>query len=163
MPEDMLVPNQEGDGPVPAWATDEILPPIVIPPEHLEPIRDRWMRPLVDRIATLEREIGRLQSQHHQARRATDTALHERDEARRALREVTSDRDQLRSERDALLATRARLRDQMRSLEHKVRSAQDTTALRAIEAYDLPRQRSMRRKHSSQHRRGGWWPFGKRS
>ena len=34
--DDVLVPNHASEPPVPAWATDEILPPIVIPPDQME-------------------------------------------------------------------------------------------------------------------------------
>jgi chromosome segregation ATPase len=165
MPEsdDVLVLNDAPDSAVPSWATDEILSPIVIPSEHMESIRDRWMQPLVDRIAALEREVGRLETRHLQARREADAATYERDEAKRALADVAVERDHLRSERDALLAIRAKLRDQVKSLEYKVRSAQDTTALQAIDAYAIPRQRSLRRQPDTRRRRHRWWPFGKRS
>jgi hypothetical protein len=161
--DDVLVPNHVSDAPLPAWATEEILPPIVILPEQMESIRDRWMRPLVERIAAVEREVGRLESQHLHARRATDTALQERDEALLALADMALECDQLRSERDALLTTRTKLRDRLTALEYKVLSAQDTTALRTIDAYDIPRQRVLRRQHGTQPRRRGWWPFGTRT
>lgn len=144
MQEDWLITHHGSDDALLAEATAEIDTPIVIPSQQLERIRDRWMRPLVDRIAELEREAGRLEAERDRARAERELAIRERDEASHVLEVVTL-------ERNALLVTRGRLRDRVKELEFKVRSAQDTTALRAIQGYDLPRRRPVK------HRRMAFW------
>jgi chromosome segregation ATPase len=144
MQEDRLISNHAHDGAALTEATSELVPSIVIPAEQLEPIRDRWMRPLVDRIAALERDAGRLEVQRDQAQVMATQAIRERDAAMHTLEIVIK-------ERDTLLAARRRLRDRVKELEYKVRSAQDTTTLRAIHGYDLPVSRPIR------HRRMAFW------
>jgi chromosome segregation ATPase len=144
MQEDRLISNHAHDGAALTEATSELVPSIVIPAEQLEPIRDRWMRPLVDRIAALERDAGRLEVQRDQAQLMATQAIRERDAAMHTLEIVIK-------ERDTLLAARRRLRDRVKELEYKVRSAQDTTTLRAIHGYDLPVSRPIR------HRRMAFW------
>jgi chromosome segregation ATPase len=144
MQEDRLISDHAHDGAALTEATSELVPSIVIPAEQLEPIRDRWMRPLVDRIAALERDAGRLEVQRDQAQLMATQAIRERDAAMHTLEIVIK-------ERDTLLAARRRLRDRVKELEYKVRSAQDTTTLRAIHGYDLPVSRPIR------HRRMAFW------
>jgi hypothetical protein len=144
MEEDRLIAHHDVNPAVAAEATGELVPSIVIPAEQLEPIRDRWMRPLVDRIAALERNAGRLEAERDQARAEADAAIRERDDALQALKVMTL-------ERNTLLVTRDRLRERMKVLEYNVRSAQDTTALRAIERYDGRVRRPVR------HRRMAFW------
>lgn len=151
MQDDVVITNQPVDVAVVADSTAELAPPIVIPHASLEPIREHWIGPLIERIAALERDAGRLEAERDHARQVAATVAAERDAVVAAQTAVVQELEAVTLERNSLLVTRDRLRDRVKELEYKVRSAQDTTALRAIQGYDLPHHRPVR------HRRLAFW------
>ena len=111
---------------------------------QLEVIRDTLLRPQLEvierqqeRIAELEREAGRMTAERDALQR------------RIAIQEEAAilEREQIQAERDALEA-------RVHALQVRRRSAQDTTALRAIERDATPQTATETRQKPRQRR---WW------
>jgi hypothetical protein len=77
-------------------------PPVVVSAAsaQLAAIRDEWLAPLVDRIAELERQAGRLEAERDAAARLVEAERQRADMAERLLVATRRQAEQLQAERD---------------------------------------------------------------